>query len=405
MASIKLYLDTRGLPDGAAAPLKLSISHKGAKALLSLGLRVKPGQWDKNAGQVTAGADRQVINSFITGRKHRVDLLLLELIESGEIARMDAHEIKRRAAAVLMPEQNAGKDSLFASRFMKFASAKKQRTKEIYLLTYKRLEAYAGAALERLRFEDITKQWLEGFEAFLSLTAPSKNARNIHLRNIRAVFNDAIDDEVTTAYPFRRFKIRPVATPKRSLAVEQLRELFSYPVEPHVEKYLDMFKLIFFLAGINIADLCRLKGITDGRIEYYRAKTGRLYSIKVEPEAAEIIERYRGSKYLLDPLDRYANYKDYAKKLNMNLQRIGMVRREGRGGKKIVAPLFPNLTTYWARHSWATMAAQLDIPKETIAAALGHGGNTVTDIYIDFDRRKIDEANRRVIDWVLYGKR
>ena len=47
----------------------------------------------------------------------------------------------------------------------------------------------------------------------------------------------------------------------------------------------------------------------------------------------------------------------------------------------------------------------LDIPKETIAAALGHGGNTVTDIYIDFDRRKVDEANRRVLDWVLYGKK
>ena len=50
-------------------------------------------------------------------------------------------------------------------------------------------------------------------------------------------------------------------------------------------------------------------------------------------------------------------------------------------------------------------AASLDIPKETIAAALGHGGNTVTDIYIDFDRRKVDEANRRVLDWVLYGTR
>lgn len=70
-----------------------------------------------------------------------------------------------------------------------------------------------------------------------------------------------------------------------------------------------------------------------------------------------------------------------------------------------MSPLFPELTTYWARHSWATIAASLDIPKETIAAALGHGGNTVTDIYIDFDAKKIDEANRRVIDWVLYGKK
>ena len=60
---------------------------------------------------------------------------------------------------------------------------------------------------------------------------------------------------------------------------------------------------------------------------------------------------------------------------------------------------------YWARHSWATIAAELDIPKETIAAALGHSSNTVTDIYINFDRAKIDRANRQVLDYVLYNKK
>lgn len=55
---------------------------------------------------------------------------------------------------------------------------------------------------------------------------------------------------------------------------------------------------------------------------------------------------------------------------------------------------------HYARHSWATIAASLDIPKETIAAALGHGGNSVTDIYINFDQKKIDEANRKVIDYL-----
>lgn len=223
------------------------------------------------------------------------------------------------------------------------------------------------------------------------------------MRNIRAVFNEAIDDEITSFYPFRRFKIRPVATVKRSLSVEQLRELFNYPVEEHEEKYLDMFKLIFFLIGINVIDLCYLRGVTNGRIEYYRAKTNRLYSIKVEPEAMEIIEKYKGKKYLLDIFDRYTNHKNYVSRLNENLQRIGNTQI-GKQGKKTFIPLFPMLTTYWARHSWATIAASLEIPKETIAAALGHGGNTVTDIYIDFDRKKVDEANRKVIDWVLYGK-
>lgn len=101
--------------------------------------------------------------------------------------------------------------------------------------------------------------------------------------------------------------------------------------------------------------------------------------------------------------DRYRNYRDFAKRLNDNLQLMGETKT-GKQGKKTRKPLFPKITTYWARHSWATVAASLDIPKETIAAALGHGGNTVTDIYIDFDRKKVDEANRRVIDRVLYGR-
>ena len=59
---------------------------------------------------------------------------------------------------------------------------------------------------------------------------------------------------------------------------------------------------------------------------------------------------------------------------------------------------------YIARHTWATVAASLDIPKETISEALGHSiGSEVTSIYINFDRKKVDEANRKVIDMVNGG--
>ena len=180
--------------------------------------------------------------------------------------------------------------------------------------------------------------------------------------------------------------------------------LFDYPVEEYQRKYLDMFKLSFYLIGINIGDLCKLKRIDGDRIEYIRSKTHRLYSIKVEPEALEIINRYKGKDWLLDPLDRYDNYKQYARRLNGALQSIGEVEI-GKQGVKKIKPLYKKISTYWVRHTWATIAASLDIPKETIAAALGHGGNTVTDIYIDFDQRKVDEANRRVLDWVLYQKK
>lgn len=404
MATTKLYLDTRAARKGQPAPLKLAITKNGETALLHLNIVLLPNQWDKKAGKVTNHPNNLFLNTYINRRKLDVDTAILKLIETGEEGRLRAVEIKNRIAGAYA-ETQSDDNQFFAYRLKRFAERKKDSTKGIYMHTYNRMKAYTED-FEQLTFEDITREWLISFENFLAKTAPSKNARNIHLRNIRAVFNDAIDDEITTAYPFRRFKIRPVPTAKRSLTVEQLRTLFNYPaVEEYAQKHLDMFKLMFFFIGINTVDFFNLKDITnEGRIEYRRSKTGRLYSIKVEPEAMEIINKYRGGEYLLYMHDTYNKHQDYAKRLNKALQRIGDTTI-GKRGAKTFKPLFPNLTTYWARHTWATLAADLEIPKETIAAALGHGGNTVTDIYIDFDRKKVDEANRRVIDWVLYGKR
>jgi len=170
--------------------------------------------------------------------------------------------------------------------------------------------------------------------------------------------------------------------------------------EPFQKRYIDIFMLIFYLIGINLVDLTHLKKIDNGYIEYTRSKTNRPYLIKVEPEAFEIINRYKGTNYLINILDNYTNYTSFTSKINAQLKRIGLVYTDSKGNK-ITKPLFPYLTTYYARHTWATIAASLDIPKETIAAALGHGGNTVTDIYINFDQKKIDQANRKVIDYLL----
>ena len=407
MATTKFYLDTRATAKGKPAPLKLAITKNGKTALLHLNISLLPEQWDKKTGKISNHPNKMFLNTYIARRKLDADSELLKLIESGEYAKMKALDLKNHIEILYKgkpEEESIPVDRLFSYRLKKFAGNKKESTKGVYLHTYNRMKVF-DPNLDKLTFEDITREWLVSFESFLAKTAPSKNARNIHLRNIRAVFNDAIEDEVTNSYPFRRFKIRPVPTAKRSLTAEQLRTLFNYPVEDYAQRHLDMFKLIFFLMGINTIDLFNLKGINnDGRIEYYRAKTGRLYSIKIEPEAMELIDKYRGESFLLNMHDTCNNHHYYAKRLNKALQRIGKTTI-GKYGAKTFKPIYPSITTYWARHSWATIAAELEIPKETIAAALGHGGNTVTDIYIDFDRKKVDSANRKVLDWVLYGKR
>lgn len=404
MATTKFYLDRRTVRADGTCPLKIVITQYGKTALYPCGLYFCPEQWDNNAGMVLEHPQKRYLNNYITRMRADVEKFILQLMDSGAIAGMTAQDIKKLYVASLSPDTGDDGRMSFEKRFLAFIEKKHGSTRDLYEHTLKKIRLYCPR-VSRLEWREINAEWLAGFDAFMARTAPSKNYRNIHLRNIRAVFNDAIDEEDTTFYPFRKFKIRPVATRKRSLSLEALRELFDYPVEEYAEIYRDLFKLIFMLIGINSVDLHRLTEITpEGRVEYTRAKTHRLYSIKVEPEAAAIIEKYRGRRGLLCIADRWTDHRNFRHQMNKALQYIG-AKRSGRGGKKSNIGAFPGLSTYWARHTWATIAASLDIPKETIAAGLGHGGNTVTDIYIDFDQRKVDEANRRVLDWVLYGKK
>lgn len=95
--------------------------------------------------------------------------------------------------------------------------------------------------------------------------------------------------------------------------------------------------------------------------------------------------------------------------INRALSKIGPAKL-GKDGKPILTvnkrvvmePIEPRMTMYWARYSWATYAADLDIPKDTISEALGHTyGAPVTGVYIKYNRDKVDAANRKVIDYLL----
>ena len=395
MATTKLYLDTRSRYKNGEHPLKIAIHKKGKTSLLSIGVSLLPSQWDKGKEQVIMHNGKRYLNSFITRRKLEVDTIILQLSENPETYNMTAQQIKEYIVSKLSGESI--KKITFVKYYEKCMKSKNESTKKIYEYTLGRIRAFSGNDFENVYFEDITKSWLTRFENFLSQTSV-KNSINISLRNIRSVFNDAIDDEITSFYPFRRYPIKPIATSKRSLKLEEIALLFNQ----NDNEYLDMFKLSFYLIGINIIDMYNLITLTDdGRIEYNRKKTKRFYSIKVEPEALEIIKKYQGKDYLLNIKERCKNHKNYIHRINENLQLIGPYKKQGRGGKRIRNPLFPKITTYWARHTWATIAAELDIPKETIAASLGHSiGNPTTSIYIDFNIEKIDKANRMVIDVV-----
>jgi site-specific recombinase XerD len=311
-------------------------------------------------------------------------------------------DIKEKLKEVITGEKVEVKKNIlyYFEEFLKTKT--KDSTKDVYKTTMKRIERHDNMAT----FDSVDRNWLETYQAHELKRGRSINGIAIDLRNIRTVFNWAIDNEITDKYPFRKFSIKTERESYLWLNADEMKELRDIKVEPFMEKYRDIFMLGFYLIGINISDLLELPAgcIKHGRIQYKRNKTARLYDIRVEPEAMEIINKYKGEKHLIGVLDDGTKEASFRRRLNDYIKRIGKVTyvKNKRGAliKKEIQPLHPDIVWYTARRSWATIAAGLDVPKETIGKALGHSewDNSTTDIYINFDNRKIDEANRKVLD-------
>ncbi len=408
MAKVGFYLNTKPAINGRHH-IKLLLSHNKTTALFSTGQYVRPEQWfsgdaetDPYIKKTCPGAKsmNEIINEKLEVVREKLNVLVLD----GSLSSFPtATTLKNHIQAQLDGKTNNRGN--VAKHYLDFIGRRnKPNISGTHKETLKKVGVYND--LDVLNFAHITTAWLKDFENKLRKEGLAVNSIAKHFCNIRAVYNDAIDYNIVSLadYPFRRFKITHEKTAKRAITVEQLRTLRDYPCEPAQVQYRDIFMLIFYLCGINIIDLCNLTEIHNDYIEYRRAKTGRLYKIKVEPEALEIIERYRGKTHLLNILDRYGDYANYRKRLNMNLRNIGPFEivkdKVGKMRKYKRSPIFPGLSSYAARHSWATIASSIGISKDDIGAALGHSESSVTDIYIAHDQSRIDRANRAVIDFV-----
>ncbi|MDE5705179.1 phage integrase SAM-like domain and Arm DNA-binding domain-containing protein, partial [Muribaculum sp.] len=265
MFSTKFYVDANRKDS-----LMLRITNNRKKAEMSMGLQITPEELES----ALSGSSRNIrLEKMLASWTSQIKDLMLELADKKETGK-DVKEIRtilqERLLGVTLTQQpkEDTPNGNFTTCFQNFINSKENKgTKGVYKHTLDKIRLF-DPDIDKKSFEDIDLKWLTDFEAFCAQTA-SKNARNIHLRNIRAVFNNAIDYEITSAYPFRRFKIRPEATRKRSLTVEELRAFIRMDVEDYQQFYKDMFLLSFFFIGINAVDLAKLTCITnDNRIEY-----------------------------------------------------------------------------------------------------------------------------------------
>lgn len=414
MIHTRLYLDLRRAKKDGTYPLVYAIRKDRQQSFMPMGIFLAENHWDSQAQMVVNRADARVINHDIQDKIYLIEAEIFAIERLPNVGTIGVKEIRNRIDNALGNTSGMRRrGELFLDYFRKVAGQKSPSTRKLMLSTITRIEALMPNA-KSLTFASINRSWLTDFLNALKKTSSSPNYWSIQLRNIRTVWNDARANNIVNNYPFQDFKIPSAPTAKRNLSLEQVRTLMaSKGIGERGEMAIDYFMLSLYLIGINDVDLCHLTpdNIVNGRLEYNRAKTGKHYSIKIEPEAMALIEKYRGKKYLLNALDIYIRHQAFAKYMNKQLKNIGVIEEETYQSKRgvrtrIVAKsdLPKGLSHYWCRHTWASLAHEVGISQDTIALGLGHSfGNQVTAIYINPSLSKVDEANRKVIDYV-FGK-
>ena len=406
MAKLSYYLDTRSGKE--VFPLKIRISHRDSATFILTGITLRKDQWDGKA--VINHEQEKTYNDIITKKMSLAQSVILRYELTNNINKLSAKEVKTLIESGGEITQEVTRHNFYDFYTNRKKLARKASTYLSYDSAINRMMSYDPLLTVRT-FEEIDETYIRKMDEFWEKEGLGTNSRAVYMRNIRAVFNDALDEQLTTNYPFRKFSIKKAPTKKRNLSVEELRMLRDYPiVNDFQQKYRDIFMLCFCLRGINMVDLLGLtkKNIRAGRINYVRAKTGKFYSVKIEPEAKVLMDRYKGEDYLIDVCDGAkdekefeAKYKGFLQRMDRGLKKIGPYERKGLGGKKHIDALFPDLSQYWCRHTTATLMAELGYSNEIIACSLGHEfGIKTTNIYIEYKQSEVDKANRALIDFV-----
>lgn len=165
MATVHIYLDKRSIKRGEQAPLKIGINKQGSSAYISLNIKIYPTQWDADKEKIKDHPNKKALQSYIDTQRNLVLNTIIDLTKKGELAKLTATQIKNKVVASIEPHSDSKNG--FLSRFLAFAELKTaKRTREIYKVTAKKMVMY-DQSVKTKSFEDITKDWLTGFDTFL----------------------------------------------------------------------------------------------------------------------------------------------------------------------------------------------------------------------------------------------
>lgn len=265
----------------------------------------------------------------------------------------------------------------------------------------------------RLNIKDVTPEFLKKYETWMISKGKSVTTIGIYLRHLRSIYNQAVDAGIIDHkyYPFgkNRYQIKAPRNIKKALTIEQVKDIIDYQVEEGTNQQLakDIWLLSYYCNGMNIKDMLSLKfkNIQDDSIQFERIKTSRTNQnpkpivVSLIPEAKTIIQRWKKKKRSDDDYvfpfiaksmseeEKMKTKNQFIKTVNKYMKRIG----EEIGYDK-------PLTTYAARHSYATILKRSGAPLGFISESLGHKSLQTTEAYLDSFE---DETRRKYAEMLV----
>lgn len=247
--------------------------------------------------------------------------------------------------------------------------------------------------------DEVDSDLMMAYEAYLKSKGICPNSSSFYMRNLRAIYNRAVDKELTDQRnPFKHVYTGIDKTVKRAVPLSVIRQIrdLDLNLHPSMDYARNIFMFSFYTRGMSFIDMAFLKkkDLQNGVLSYRRHKTNQQLFIKWEKPMQELIDKFdtSGTPYLLPIIkncdnDARKQYKSDAHRVNQSLKKIGKM-----------LGLAISLTSYVARHSWASIAKSKNIPIATISEAMGHDSENTTRIYLaSLDSTVVDKANSLIL--------
>ena len=394
MTSIKIKFRPSSI-EGKEGCIYIQIIHNRVVRQLYTDYKIFASEWLVEAETIMANGDRAGIVNAIKERLTWDTERLRKVIKQLEI-----EQDKYTADDVITAYHKLTNEvSLFSFWHNVIAQLKqlgKVRTSETYTATLNSFMAFREN--QDIPLDGISSDIILLYEAHLKARGVCMNTISFYMRNLRAVYNRAVDKGLTAQnYPFRHVYTGVDKTVKRAIPIKDIKALkeLDLAMKPSLDFARDMFMFSFYTRGMSFVDMAYLKksDLKNGILTYRRRKTGQELTIRWEKCMAEIVAKYPENKteYLLSIIkEQVAERRQYDNALHLVNYRLKELSKM----LKLQRPL----TMYVARHSWASAAKAKNVPLSVISEGMGHDSETTTQIYLaSLETSVVDKANKMIL--------